>query len=275
MDDRKHQVVKDLITEANKALEAHEFFKADLFCDEALRLNEENFLPYLIKVLAQNKVTEIEDLKNCDFDFNSDSFIKFRFYANKQLNEELDSHLWKLKGFVNYRYHKNGGEQLGNVVDDSSNEKVSNESYSGYDESGNVEAEDYSQENKIRELKKIEFDGAISRIEENDNKETKGITEVVSNTGESFNKIDEGFSNSLTVLDKKDKSSIEINTEQEQEEEKNDEEYSTTVESNESEGNFETSVLYPDEIVNEKLSKNEAKYPVEKAKGKANKYNKL
>ena len=30
-----------------------------------------------------------------------------------------------------------------------------------------------------------------------------------------------------------------------------------------------------DEIVNEKMAKNEAKYPVEKAKGKADKYNKL
>ena len=33
--------------------------------------------------------------------------------------------------------------------------------------------------------------------------------------------------------------------------------------------------LDEDEIVNEKMSKNEAKYPVEKAKGKADKYNKL
>jgi len=33
--------------------------------------------------------------------------------------------------------------------------------------------------------------------------------------------------------------------------------------------------LDEDEIVNEKMSRNEAKYPVEKAKGKANKYNQL
>lgn len=33
--------------------------------------------------------------------------------------------------------------------------------------------------------------------------------------------------------------------------------------------------LDEDEIVNEKMSKNEAKYPVDKAKGKADKYNKL
>ena len=33
--------------------------------------------------------------------------------------------------------------------------------------------------------------------------------------------------------------------------------------------------LDEDEIVNAKMDKNEAKYPVEKAKGKANKYNKL
>ena len=33
--------------------------------------------------------------------------------------------------------------------------------------------------------------------------------------------------------------------------------------------------LDEDEIVNDKMSKNEAKYPVEKAKGKADKYNKL
>ena len=33
--------------------------------------------------------------------------------------------------------------------------------------------------------------------------------------------------------------------------------------------------LDEDEIVNEKMSKNEAKYPVEKAKGKADKYDKL
>ena len=33
--------------------------------------------------------------------------------------------------------------------------------------------------------------------------------------------------------------------------------------------------LDEDEIVNEKMAKNEAKYPVDKAKGKANKYDKL
>ena len=33
--------------------------------------------------------------------------------------------------------------------------------------------------------------------------------------------------------------------------------------------------LDADEIVNAKMDKNEAKYPVEKAKGKADKYNKL
>ena len=33
--------------------------------------------------------------------------------------------------------------------------------------------------------------------------------------------------------------------------------------------------LDEDEIINEKMSRNEAKYPVEKAKGKANKYNEL
>ena len=33
--------------------------------------------------------------------------------------------------------------------------------------------------------------------------------------------------------------------------------------------------LDEDEIVNEKMSKNEAKYPVEKAKGKADKYDRL
>ena len=33
--------------------------------------------------------------------------------------------------------------------------------------------------------------------------------------------------------------------------------------------------LDEDEIINEKMSRNEAKYPVEKAKGKANKYDQL
>ena len=33
--------------------------------------------------------------------------------------------------------------------------------------------------------------------------------------------------------------------------------------------------LDEDEIVNAKMAKNEAKYPIEKAKGKADKYNKL
>ena len=33
--------------------------------------------------------------------------------------------------------------------------------------------------------------------------------------------------------------------------------------------------LDEDEIVNEKMNKNEFKYPVEKAKGKSDKYNKL
>ena len=33
--------------------------------------------------------------------------------------------------------------------------------------------------------------------------------------------------------------------------------------------------LDEDEIVNDKMSKNEAKYPADKARGKANKYNKL
>lgn len=31
----------------------------------------------------------------------------------------------------------------------------------------------------------------------------------------------------------------------------------------------------PDEIINKKMDQNEAKYPVEKAKGKADKYNQL
>ncbi len=33
--------------------------------------------------------------------------------------------------------------------------------------------------------------------------------------------------------------------------------------------------LDEDEIVNDKMSKNEAKYPIDKSKGKSNKYNKL
>ena len=79
-------ISNNLIKEANKALEEREYYKAKLFCEEASRFNPQNPISYLIQILIEYKVTEIEELKNCNFDFNSEYYRRLRLYADEELN---------------------------------------------------------------------------------------------------------------------------------------------------------------------------------------------
>ena len=85
--------VQELIIKANNQLEAHNFEEADRICKKAIKLDYNNPNIYLIQLLAEYKVTEIEDLENCDIDFNSDNYRKVRYYADQELNNELDKYL--------------------------------------------------------------------------------------------------------------------------------------------------------------------------------------
>ena len=69
--------IKELIIEANNQLEAHNFEEADRICKKAIKLDYNNPNIYLIQLLAEYRVTEIEDLENCDIDFNSDNYRDF------------------------------------------------------------------------------------------------------------------------------------------------------------------------------------------------------
>ena len=87
------QQIKDLIVEANNQLEAHNFEEADKICKKAAILDYNNPNIYLIQLLAEYEVTEIEDLQNCNVDFNSENYKKVRRYADPELNKELDKYL--------------------------------------------------------------------------------------------------------------------------------------------------------------------------------------
>ncbi len=87
------QKAKKLIFLSNKELEAHNFSKAEKLCNEALEFDSENPNIYLILLLAKHEVTEIEDLKNCNIDFQSDLYKNLRKYANEELNDELNKYI--------------------------------------------------------------------------------------------------------------------------------------------------------------------------------------
>ena len=90
--DQKEKV-KKLIIEANNALEKHNFEKTFQKCEQALNMDYDNPNIHLLVLLAEYKVTEIEDLKNCNVDFNSEKYKNVRRFANKELNDELDKYL--------------------------------------------------------------------------------------------------------------------------------------------------------------------------------------
>ena len=85
--------IKFLINKANIELEAHNYKKSKKTCYQALKLDSENPIIYLILLLAQNKVTEIEDLKNCKINYESESYKNLRCYAGKDLQEKLNKYL--------------------------------------------------------------------------------------------------------------------------------------------------------------------------------------
>ncbi len=103
--------IKELIIEANNQLEAHNFEEADRICKKAIKLDYNNPNIYLIQLLAEYKVTEIEDLENCDIDFNSDIYKKVRYYADQELNNELDKYLIK-----KYAYKSESKKNNSNIL---------------------------------------------------------------------------------------------------------------------------------------------------------------
>ncbi len=85
--------VKKLIIEANDALEKHDYEITFQKCAQALIMDYDNPNIHLLLLLAEYKVTEIEDLKNCNVDFNSEKYKNVRRFANKELNDELNKYL--------------------------------------------------------------------------------------------------------------------------------------------------------------------------------------
>lgn len=94
--------VKFLINKANVELEAHNYKKSKKTCYQALKLDSNNPNIYLILLLAQNKVTEIEDLKNCKIDYESESYKNLRRYAGKDLHEKLNQYLSDKEKYANF-----------------------------------------------------------------------------------------------------------------------------------------------------------------------------
>ena len=93
MDNSKESEVKTLIILANKELEAHNFKKSKSICNKALQIDSSNPNIYLILLLAQYQVTEIEDLQKCEIDYGSELYKSLRKYAGNELNAELNKYL--------------------------------------------------------------------------------------------------------------------------------------------------------------------------------------
>jgi hypothetical protein len=104
--------VKFLINKANIELEAHKYKKSKKTCYQALKLDSENPVIYLILLLAQNKVTEIEDLKNCEIDYESKSYKYLRRYAGKDLHEKLNKYLSDKEKYENIIVNNNKSPSL-------------------------------------------------------------------------------------------------------------------------------------------------------------------
>ena len=127
MDNQQEIQVKNLIIKANYALEGHRFDESKQICNEALRLESDNPNIYLIMLLADYNVTEIEDLKNCEVDFDSKNYRNVRRFADKELNDELDKYLsdkntYKYKKQVDYeKYYSNAKKQIDSLFSKLSN----------------------------------------------------------------------------------------------------------------------------------------------------------
>ena len=93
MDKSQESQVKKLIMGANLALEAHKFGKAKQICLEALKIESDNPNIYMIMLLADYRVTEIEHLEKCDVDTESENYKNVRRYAGKELNDELNKYV--------------------------------------------------------------------------------------------------------------------------------------------------------------------------------------
>ena len=85
--------VKILLNKANAELEAHKFDKSKKICYQALKLDSDNPNIYLILLLAEYEVTEIEDLQNCKIDYDSEIYKNVRRYAGQDLHDELNKFL--------------------------------------------------------------------------------------------------------------------------------------------------------------------------------------
>ena len=116
--------IKELIIEANNQLEAHNFEEADRICKKAIKLDYNNPNIYLIQLLAEYKITEIEDLENCDIDFNSNNYKKVRYYADQELNNELDKYL-----IAKYAYKSESKKNNSNILiySDKTSQELSNQ----------------------------------------------------------------------------------------------------------------------------------------------------
>ena len=95
--------VKFLINKANAELEAHNYSKSKKTCYQALELDSDNPNIYLILLLAQYEVTEIEDLKNCNIDYESETYKNVRHYAAQDLHDELNKYLSDREKYENIK----------------------------------------------------------------------------------------------------------------------------------------------------------------------------
>ena len=205
-------ISNNLIKEANKALEEREYYKAKLFCEEASRFNPQNPISYLIQILIEYKVTEIEELKNCNFDFNSEYYRRLRLYADEELNNELDKHLSKMESFVDYKNNSIDDDEPGNIERDKLDNNEFDNTNSEIYESGNIEEENinnnntsnsYSSrkiENNPDDVKKIGFSGDIVARKETENR----VDECAIDTISKIDDTDKEQSNSTSIKNEYD-----------------------------------------------------------------------
>ncbi len=92
---------EQLLKRAKLALEDGEFSKADEFCEQALNIDAENAEAYLIKLLAEFKVTSIEKLGDVKEPFdNSKNYKKVVRFADGKLKGDLQNCLDKINNRI-------------------------------------------------------------------------------------------------------------------------------------------------------------------------------
>ena len=117
MEENKELKVKHLIVLANKLLEAHNFKEAKKMCYEALKMDYEDPNIYLILLLANYEVTEIEHLQKCDIDYDSNLYKNVRQYADKELNDESNKYITDRRNIkANENKNSNGSNSIENVL---------------------------------------------------------------------------------------------------------------------------------------------------------------